>query len=261
MSEDLLALAEKSAETDLAFLLKAKEEAKKRMNTNPNPENISAFNKARDAVDAEASRLQAVPSGRIYKTQLDAVAFLRDRGFKVSKSSFGRDLKAGKISTDVNGHFEEPLLLAYALALKEPTATAENKALSSATTVRLSADAELKKYQAERQKLKLEKEQGLLMPRSEHERDLAARALFFKKEVENFIHLYGPGIIHLVGGDENRLPDLVAHWETATADWMNAWSQEREYVVPDDADELEPDESGESAFAEQDSGGTEVSPS
>lgn len=258
MSEDLLALAEKSAETDLAFLLKAKEEAKKRMKDNPSPENISAFNKARGSVDAETVRLSAAPSVRVYKTQLDAVAFLKDRGFKVSKSAFGRDLKARKVSTDTNGHFEESSLLAYALALREPVATVEDRSLSSATTERLSADAELKKYQAERQKLKLEKELGKLMPRSEHERDLAARALFFKKEVENFIHLYGPGIIHLVGGDENRLSDLVAHWETATADWMNAWAQEREFVVDDD---LEQEDSFGGDFAGQDPEDQEASAS
>ena len=171
---------------------------------------------------------------RVYKTQLDAVAFLKDRGFKVSKSSLSRDLKSGRISTDAQGNFEESALLAYAVALKEPTAVVENKALSSATAERLTADADLKRWQAERQKLKLEKEQGLLMLRSEHERDLAARALFFKREIENFIHLHGPGIIHLVGGDEHRLPDLIAHWEEKTADWMNSWAEEREFLPPDD---------------------------
>jgi hypothetical protein len=245
MSEDLLALAEKSAETDLAFLRKAKEEAKKRMKDNPSPDNISAFNKARDVVDTETARLPATTPGRAFKTQLDAVAFLRDRGFKVSKSALSRDLKADKISTDVNGHFEESSLLAYALALKEPVATVENRALSSATTEKISADAELKSVQAARYKLKLEKELGLLMPRAEHERDLAARALFFKKEVENFIHLYGPGIIHLVGGDENRMPDLAAFWEEKTADWMHAWSEEQEFVVDDEDMDADADQPGE----------------
>ena len=57
------------------------------------------------------------------------------------------------------------------------------------------------------------------MPRMEHQRSLAARALFFiRREVENFIHLHGPGIIHLVGGDEGRLPELREFWEKATAD-------------------------------------------
>ena len=236
MNTDMLALAEQSAQTDLAFLLKAKEEAKKRMKDKPSPENISAFNKARDAVEAETTRLSNPSPLGVLKTQLDAVAFLKERGFKVSKSALNRDLKAGKISTNANGHFEENALLAYAVALKEPTATVENKALSSATTERLSADARFKHYQAERQKMRLEKEQGLLMPRMEHERNLAARALFFRREVENFIHLHGPGIIHLVGGDEFRLPDLREFWEKATADWMNAWAEEREFLVPD-ADE------------------------
>ena len=175
----------------------------------------------------------AAAPGRVYKTQLDAVAFLKDRGFKVSKSALNRDLKRGRLSTDANGHFEENALLAYAVALKEPTATVENKALSSATTERLSADAELKKYQAERHKLKLEQEQGKLMPKAEYERNLAARALFFKKEVENFIHLHGPGMIHLVGGEEARLSDLTEFWERTTADWMNAWAEEREFIVND----------------------------
>ena len=191
--------------------------------------------------------------GRIYKTQLDAVAFLKDRGFKVSKSSFGRDLKAGKISTDSNGHFEENALLAYAVALKEPTATVENKALSSATTERLSADAELKKYQAERQKLKLEQEQGKLMPKAEYERNLAARALFFKNEVRNFIHLHGAGMIHLAGGDESKLPVLVRFWEEKTAVWMDTWSQEREFSVTGS------DDLGESAEDDAASAGLDAS--
>ena len=76
------------------------------------------------------------------------------------------------------------------------------------------------------------------MPRAQHERDLAVRALFFKREVENFIHLHGANIVHLVGGDASRLPDLREFWEKATADWMNAWAQEREFLVPDaDADD------------------------
>ena len=115
----------------------------------------------------------------------------------------------------------------------------EDRALASATAGRLSADAELKSYQAARQKLKLEREQGQLMPRAEHERDLAARALFFKREVENFIHLHGPGIVHLVGGAEERLPDLVEYWENSTADWMNAWAGEREFLAPDEDDAAE----------------------
>ncbi|MCL1915685.1 MAG: hypothetical protein FWG17_03110 [Desulfovibrionaceae bacterium] len=247
---DLLALAEKSAETDFVFLLQAKEQAKKRMKENPSPENISAFKRARDAVSAETSRVAAPSPLRVCKTQREAVAFLADRGFKVSKSAFCRDLKAGKLSTDANGHFEENALLAYAVGLKEATAKVENKALATASMDRLSADAELKSIQAARQKLRLEKEQGRLMARADHESDLAARALFFRREVENFIRLHGPGTIHLVGGDEKRLPDLVAFWEEATADWMNAWAMDREFFTPEENEDEEATDAGSEAAEE-----------
>lgn len=231
MNDEMLALAEKSAETDLAFLLKAKEEAKKRMKDNPSPENISAFSKARDGVDAETTRLSSASGGRVYKTQLDAVSYLKDAGYKVSKSQFNRDVKARKMPTNADGHFEESALLGYAAACLTPTGQAANSALSSATTEKLTAAAEKDKWQAARQKLKYEKEQGLLMPRSEHERDLAARALFFKREVEGFMHLHGGAIIHLTGGDEAKLPDLIHYWEKETADWLNTWSAEREFII------------------------------
>jgi hypothetical protein len=39
------------------YLLKAKEETKKRMKDNPSPENIGAFKKAREAVAAETERI------------------------------------------------------------------------------------------------------------------------------------------------------------------------------------------------------------
>ena len=40
----------------------------------------------------EIPALPPSPLG-VLKTQFDAVAFLRDRGFKISKSAFGRDFK------------------------------------------------------------------------------------------------------------------------------------------------------------------------
>mgnify|MGYP001002631302 CR=1 FL=1 len=170
---DLLELAEKSAANDLAFLIRAKEESKRRMKENPTPDNISAFNRARAAVEDETRRLQGGSAAmRTFKTQLDAVDFLRDSGFKISKSQFNRDVSARKVAKTDAG-FEEGALLAYAAANLTPLTQHENKALSNATVDRISADTELKRYTAERTRLKLEKEMGMLMPRSEHEEALS----------------------------------------------------------------------------------------
>lgn len=178
----------------------------------------------------------------VLKTQLDAVRFLRDRGFRISKSKFGRDVKGGKVGTNADGHFEDGSLMAYAAVHLTPEAQAENRALTDATVSRVAADADLKRATAERARLKLEREQGLLMPRVQHEEDLAARAMFFRAEVESFGFRKAGEMITIVGGDEARLPDLLAWWSEATADWMDAWSADREFVVNDDEAAPEPEE-------------------
>lgn len=166
------------------------------------------------------------------RTQLEAVAFLKARGFKIGKSKFNNDVRASLVPTNEAGEFEEAALLGYAASAGlQAVARIEDKAAAAAQQSRLAADAELKSVQAERQKLKLAREQGLLMPREDHERDLAARATFFKSEVEAFIIRTAPAAIALVGGDEGKLQELIHFWQERTADWMDAWSQDREFVV------------------------------
>lgn len=229
---DLLALAEKSSANDLAFLIRAKEDTKRLMKQSPTRDNITAFNRAKVAVADEVARLQGGGATmKVLKTQLDAVEFLQNQGFKVSKSKFGRDVNDGKVATTVEGFFEDGALLAYASLHLTPLAKAENRALTDATVNRVSADADLKRLTAERTRLKLEKEQGLLMPRAQYEEDLAARAMFFKSEVDSFGFRKAGEIITLVNGDERRMADLLKWWAAETADWMDAWSSEREFVA------------------------------
>ena len=109
---------------------------------------------------------------------------------------------------------------------------------------KMSADSELKTVRAARERLKLEKEQGKLMSVEVHEQDLAARAVFFKAEVQSFIHRKAGEIIALVGGREETVPELIAWWDDATADWMDAWSTEQEFVTQDGdaAEDVEADD-------------------
>ena len=240
---DLLALAEKSSANDLAFLIRAKEDTKRLMKQNPTRDNITAFNRAKTAVADEVARLQGGGSAvKVLKTQLDAVEFLTNQGFKVSKSKFGRDVNDGKVATTVEGFFEDGALLAYASLHLTPLAKAENRALTDANVNRLAADADLKRLTAERARLKLEKEQGLLMPRAQYEEDLAARAMFFKSEVDSFGFRKAGEIIALVNGDESKLPDLLKWWAAQTADWMDAWASDRQFVASDADVELEGDD-------------------
>ncbi len=236
--QDLLDLAAKSGKNDLAFLIKAKEAAKLRMSEDPSPENVRAFNTAKDAVEAEAARLQAAPAPAVpaltFAKQLAAVDWLKAQGFKIGKSKFNADVKGGKVHTNIDGHFDAATLLAYAAVHLVPLARAEHSGQVNASANKLAADAELKVVQTERQKLKLQREQGLLMLRSERDAELGARALFFKNEIEGFGLRCLPELIQLVGGREDSLQEALAWWEEHTADLMDAWSQDREFGTDDD---------------------------
>jgi len=180
------------------------------------------------------------PSALAFKTQQEALVYLKEQGFKVEKSKLSKDVRAGLMPRNAAGLYEASALLGYASANLTPVAKTENRELAEAQLNRQNKDADLKHFQALRTKLKLEKEQGLLMPKADHERDLSARALFFKNEVRNFVHLYGPEMIIFVGGDESKLRDLVRWWEEKTGIWMDAWAAEREFLV-DDADDADAD--------------------
>lgn len=130
--DDLLRLARQSAETDLPFLLRAKEEAKKRMKDNPTPENVGGFRRAREELEGELARRQGQTSIRVYKTQLDAVAYLKDAGYKCSKSQFNRDVKARKVPRTPEGWFDETALLGYANANLTPAGQVADRQLATA---------------------------------------------------------------------------------------------------------------------------------
>lgn len=93
MQNDVLDLARQSAASDLAFLLKAKEQAKARLRDDATQENIAAFRRAKGAVEEEIRRLQQGGDfvGMVIKTQKESVEFLTNAGFKISTSQFNRD--------------------------------------------------------------------------------------------------------------------------------------------------------------------------
>lgn len=191
---------------------------------------------------AAGAGVTAAP-GLTFKTQLAAVDYLTSQGFKVGKTKFNDDVKKYKrIPLNAAGHFDASTLLAYAAVHLTPLARAEDAKGSAAATSKITADTRLREVQAARQELKLKKEQGLFMLKSEHEAALSARALFFKNEIESFIRLRAAAIIHLVGGREEAEPLLIEWLDEATADWMDSWSKDREFTVDDDP---KGDEAGE----------------
>lgn len=179
-------------------------------------------------------------AAQTFKTQLDCVQWLEMQGFKISRSTFSLHVKSGKVATNAAGLFEASALLGYAAVNLTPTVKIEDAKARETTIGKISADSDLKTVRAERERLKLHREQGRLMPVSDHENELSARALFFKAEIEGFIHRKSSELIAVVEGKHDRKMDLITWWNDVTADWMDAWSRERDFADSADEDEVAP---------------------
>lgn len=180
------------------------------------------------------------PTAQAFKTQLDCVQWLDMQGFKISRSTFSLHVKSGKVATNAAGLFETATLLGYAAVNLTPTVKIEDAKVRETAIGKISADSDLKTVRAERERLKLHREQGRLMPVLDHEKELSARALFFKAEIEGFIHRKSSELIAMVEGKQDRKLDLITWWNDATADWMDAWSRERDFADSADEDEAVP---------------------
>jgi hypothetical protein len=168
------------------------------------------------------------------KSRTAAHKYIVGLGYKVSQSKVYEDFKAGKLGKQEDGTFSPRTLEAYARAYLEPIAgKVRDDGGSAAATKRLLADADLRAVQADRMRLKLAAEEGLLMPRQEHELELAARAQFFVNQVGVFCHRLAPRIIACCAGDEAKTPELTQFLLEETAVWLDAYAQDKVFVAED----------------------------
>jgi hypothetical protein len=164
-------------------------------------------------------------------TQQEAVLFLRSKGYKCSQTKISEDLKKHLIPKTEDGKFSAKALIGYAELHLDVLEVTEDKSANAVAYERLQAEADFKKSQADLNRLKLERQQGSLISKADHEEDLAARSAFFKREIETFIQRKGFEIIELVKGNPGCASDLIIWWRESMAGLMDTWSKDTTFEV------------------------------
>lgn len=72
-----------------------------------------------------------------------------------------------------------------------------------------SVDLERAEIDRDSERIKLDKLKGSLVPSSLLEEELGRRAQLFRSDGETFWHATAPQIVVLVGGDQEKIPDLI----------------------------------------------------
>lgn len=179
---------------------------------NPTAQNLKEYTAAKQAVENYKARKQAEgkPEEQCFKNLLEVIVYLRDQGWKCSKSKIYEDQI--KIDRQSDGTITKKDADKYAgIFLRRLDGSINADDLDPAEKLRW--EIEIAKEKAEKLHRENEIERGIYLLRSDVEHMLAARAAYLKDNLgAAFIHSRASQIILLVNGDQTRIPDFVEFW-------------------------------------------------
>ncbi|WP_461210409.1 hypothetical protein [Desulfocurvus sp. DL9XJH121] len=237
-------LLERSAETDLPTLLRAKEEAKRRMRDDPSPQNVSVFEKASRMMEARMANVdQTAPE------VLTSVAAVLDRlqagGRKVRKSKLYQDVKAGLLARQADGGFPCAAVDAYAETLPL-AALPKDDADRNKDLARRRQEATIRKIEEETARIRFrgEVERGRYIPREDVELELAGRAVVLESGIRQAVEMHVLDLIHLAGGDPRKSQEFLERFETMLDGALNEYAAPAEFEVTFSEEAQDADDGG-----------------
>jgi hypothetical protein len=229
-------LIEQSNATDLAFLLRAKEQAKAKMGKSSTRANVAAFEEASRALASAVARVEAARSaavGEVFKNKAEALRYLERREYKIGRTKFYRAAGGPDLPMCPDGSLLQSDVDAYAKKhLEEPLRKDDGP---GATALKVEADTDLKKVQAERLRFNFDRERGRYVRTSVVEEELTLRAKAFKAGLHEFGPTLAEAVAALFGGSDKSAKALCARLGLPEADFTKvmewAHGQTNGYLV------------------------------
>jgi hypothetical protein len=198
--------------------------------------------KAFDTLDRELRALgdgaqpPGTDAGPTLPNLLAVVDHLQRLGWKVKKSAAYKHRAEGKIRPTKTGSYLIVDVDRYAAAhLRKLDGTAPAPQLDDLQTKKAALETRHMEAKVTHQELKNEILLGKFVPKDLFERALAARAAVFKTDIENFARGQAPGIVAMVDGDLQKVPELVDFILAEGETWLARYSESQEFSIsPED---------------------------
>ena len=173
------------ADTDLQFLLMAKNDAKRRVLDDPSAANLAAFDKAKCLL---ALAVGGDEQGRLFKSRAEALRHLQAKGYKIKKTKFYKDVDSGLCHLNPDGKVSEGALMRYVqhpgAGLIQGDAIEDQdddiKMLLRREKQLVIDNLEIKKR---KDQFNFEKDKGLHIPRADVDMELVSRAIALKSHL------------------------------------------------------------------------------
>ena len=170
-----------------------------------------------------------------FQNLIGVLGYLRDRGYKASKSSLYLHAGHGKIHPRKDELFHVRDIEKYArLWLKRRGGGPQRSSsgIDALQKERLSADTMKLSAQALHWQTKTRVLTGAFVPRELFEMELAKRATVLKNDLESFARSQAAGIINVAEGVPEKAPDMIQWLLNCIEDFLARYSEEREFRVP-----------------------------
>jgi hypothetical protein len=169
----------------------------------------------------------------VIRTVADVRKYLKAYAWKISKTQLYEHVEQKKLRRADDGTFSIPAIDKYALKyLRRSDGSKPSKALAAIQERKYEADVRQSIAGAEMKELKIDLLKGEYVRKDAFERALTDRAMLFKHDIELFCRSRAAEIINLVGGNKEKIPDLIEYLLEQTATWLNNYSADREFPLP-----------------------------
>lgn len=168
-----------------------------------------------------------------FKSQESVLEYLKNAGWKVSKSNLNRHCKEKLLRPSEDGTYSQRAVDRYAKTWLKLAATGQkvNERLDRLQEERLEKELKAANLKLDREQFELDVRRGRFIPRDDVELMQVGRAVAFMAHLNHMVQSSVPDWIDLVGGDQGRAPELIAAISEAIEQRMGDFAADVEFDV------------------------------
>lgn len=168
-----------------------------------------------------------------FKSQESVLEYLKNAGWKASKSNLNRHCKEKLLRPQEDGTYSQRAVDRYAKTWLKQVATGQkvNERLDRLQEERLEKELKAANLKLDREQFDLDVRRGRFIPRDEVELLIVGRAVAFMAHLNHTIHVGVPDWIDIVGGNQAMASDLVSAISEAIEQRMSDFSADIEFEV------------------------------
>lgn len=202
-------------EIDISILIKAKEEAEKKVQQDPCRKNLAALKLADEMLQLRTGQPEEAPR---FKNRIEVADYLQQQGYKVKKSKVYNDVKAGILRVNTDGTVTMSQVDKYInhpksglMRLKQDDGGGLMPSPEIEDLQRQKLQAEITKIEESAKKLAFEREkaEGKHISREFLDMELASRAAVFEAGVKHVVTRKSVEWIRLVNGSMGMADELI----------------------------------------------------